>query len=59
MRRYRVKDRSGEVVAEGSFGTFSEAKAWVCELDLNEDWTLEHRTLQGWSVIRRQRSAAS
>ncbi len=59
MGRYRVKDRNGRVVAEGSFGSFGEAKAWAVEQLRSGDWTLEHRTTHGWVVVRHHRETVS
>lgn len=59
MRRYRVTDRHGDVIAEGSFSTFGEAKEWAGELDVDGGCTLHHRTSSGWSVLRRYPGEAS
>jgi hypothetical protein len=59
LRRYRVTDCHGDIIAEGSFGTFGQAKEWAASLEIEGGCTLLHRTSSGWSVLRRYPGSSS
>ena len=59
LRRYRVTDCHGDVIGEGSFSTFGQAKEWAAELEIDGGCILHHRTSTGWSVLRRYPGTSS
>lgn len=51
--RYRIIDVTGSVLAEGSFATYDEAKAWVAWERPAESCTLYYREVSGrWTALR-------
>ena len=53
MTRYRITDDSGTVLAEGSFATYDEAKAWAALEEPADRYTLSYREVSGrWIALR-------
>ncbi len=53
MTRYQLRAPDGSMLAEGSFSSADEARAWPLEEGVTPGWTLLRRDAGRWVVVRR------
>lgn len=53
MARYQLRDSRNTKIAEGSFLSSHEARAWPLEQDVDPGWTLLRCDGDRWVAVRR------